>query len=159
MALLHEQKWLHGDLHPENLIWQELQEEDFRGSRLWKLLELPFLSYFPERRQNPTFGSIYTIAPERLAGQEPTFKSELYSLGCIYYYALTGQFPHVGKNAVEVAIGHLQFEPEPIPAAYGVPPDLEAWLFCLLAKKPENRFASVAEARLALRRIFGQLAK
>ena len=50
------------------------------------------------------FGSIYTLAPEQIDGTKPSVRSDLYSLGCLYYYAACGKWPHAGNSVQEVAI-------------------------------------------------------
>ncbi len=157
LIALHHVKWVHADLHPSNFFRHTSQEEDFKGALLWKLLELPFLSYFPENRTNPTFGSIYTMAPERIDGQPPSFLSDLYSLGCTYYYALSGRYPHLGNNSAEIAIGHLHFDPEPLHEITDVSLALSRWVQKMMARKPEDRFESAVAAKHELRHVFAYL--
>jgi serine/threonine protein kinase len=154
---LHSHDWVHGDISAENLVFQTMTDEDFRNIKMWKLLDLPFLSYFPENRHKPLFGSLYTMAPERFEGKAPDYRSDLYSLGCLYYLALKGTFPHIGSRA-EIAIGHVKFEPELLD--FG-PDDtlLPEWVAKMMHKNPEKRFKSAAEARAGLSRIFGQITK
>jgi serine/threonine protein kinase len=123
---------------------------------MWKLLELPFLSFFPENRHKPVFGSIHTMAPERLQGKEPDFRSDFYSLGCLYYYALTGRYPHIGSEA-EIAIGHLRFDPAPITETVEISHSLENWIGRMMAKDPAMRFQSAADAKQSLSHVFGQI--
>ncbi len=57
------------------------------------------------------FGSIYTLAPEQINGAAPDARSDLYALGCLYYYAAAGRWPHTGRTVQEVAISALLHTP------------------------------------------------
>ena len=67
--------------------------------------------------------------------------SDLYALGAVAYYLVTGQHVFDGANVVEICSHHLQSEPEPPSERLGqeLPPDLEALILDLLAKDPNDR--------------------
>lgn len=50
---------------------------------------------------------LYT-SPEQVRGESPTMASDIYSLGCVFYYLLTGQPPFLGDDAFAIAKQHLQ---------------------------------------------------
>jgi len=83
---LHRAGWVHRDLNGHNFLLHE--------GTTWKLLDLPFHTAAPEKTNSPFFGSIYTMAPEQFAGRAPDAHSDLYSLGCLYYAAAAGAYPH-----------------------------------------------------------------
>jgi serine/threonine protein kinase len=70
-----------------------------------------------------------------------------YSLGCVLYFCLTGQFPFPDGNPVKKMLGH-QFEQPPPPSELvpGVPRQLEAVVARLMAKAPEDRYGWIGEA-------------
>jgi serine/threonine protein kinase len=137
---LHKSGWVHGDLNAGNFMLTAIS---------WKLLELPFLRF--ESHRSPLFGSIYTLAPEQFDGATADFRSDLYSLGCLYYYAASGTWPHPGANSQEVAIHCLRFEPEPLERkAPTVSPRLCGWVMQLVASNPDLRFPTVMAARHVL---------
>lgn len=139
---LHAAGWPHGDLNADNF---------FQTASGWKLLELPFLRLDPPPGRSALFGSIHTLAPEQIDGAQPDVRSDLYSLGCLYYYAASGAYPHPGVNSREVAIHCLRFEPEPLDdKAPGLPAPWSDWMMTLLAREPDRRFSSVAAARQLL---------
>jgi serine/threonine protein kinase len=136
---LHTAGWIHGDLNANNFM---------RTNHGWKLLELPFLRLDPPAGRSAVFGSIHTLAPEQLDGAPPSVQSDIYALGCLYYYAASGTYPHPGKTSAEVAIHCLRFPAEPLaekattlPAAFG------AWVMELLARHPRDRAPTLAAAR------------
>jgi serine/threonine-protein kinase len=71
-------------------------------------------------------------APELLAGESADHRADLYSLGCVFYFLLTGRSPREGRVAVE----HLRPD---------VPIEVAAIIRRLLAREPAARFASAAE--------------
>ena len=139
---LHSASWIHGDLNADNF---------FLGASGWKLLELPFLRFDPPAGRSALFGSIHTLAPEQFDGKRPDVRSDLYSLGCLYYFAASGTYPHPGASTQEVAIHCLRFEPIALhQAAPNLPAAWANWVTQLLAREPDGRFPSVSAARQLL---------
>jgi serine/threonine-protein kinase len=86
-------------------------------------------------------------APDSVSGQ-----SDIYSLGAVGYFALTGSSVFRGQTLVEVCSHHLHTAPEPPSKRLGrpVPADLEALIVECLAKDPEQRPAGAEELRRRL---------
>lgn len=85
-------------------------------------------------------GSPHTIPPEALTGRQITAQSDIYSLGAVGCYLLTGKPIFDARTVIEFATAHLHQEPiAPSSQADGVPADLETVLLACLAKDPEDR--------------------
>ena len=141
---LHEAGWVHGDLNAENFMF-------ISGTGQWKLLELPFLHFSPLKERSTAFGSIHTIAPEQLQGKAADARSDLYALGCLYYYAASGEWPHAGNRSQDVAISILRFSPPELSEKAGrLSREKAAGVMRLLERDPARRGATVAEARRLL---------
>jgi len=87
------------------------------------------------------FGTPYYMSPEQGHAEQIDRRSDLYSLGVMFYEMLTGRKPYTGSNAMEVIYKHKRAElPEIAPqfAAY------RGILLRLLAKSPADRFQSAA---------------
>jgi ActR/RegA family two-component response regulator/predicted Ser/Thr protein kinase len=87
-------------------------------------------------------GSPYYISPEQAQGQRVDARTDLYSLGVIFYEMLTGQKPYAGRSAVEIMTQHAS---APVPT---LPPPTAAQqplLDRLMAKRPNARYASADE--------------
>jgi serine/threonine protein kinase len=97
-------------------------------------------------------GTVDYFAPEQAAGAPLTdVRSNLYSLGCIFYFLLTGQPPFPGGTSATKLQRHQQAEPQPLPALRrDVPPATAAVVRKLLAKRPEQRFQVPGELAVAL---------
>ena len=88
-------------------------------------------------------GTPLYMAPECALGrEEPDGRSDLYSLGCVSWFLLTGRPVYDGKTVMEVLIAHMQ---APLPSLREsmpgpLPEDLERIVVRLLAKSPKDRF-------------------
>ena len=91
-------------------------------------------------------------SPESLADPlNRTPAGDQYSLGCVLYYCLTGQFPFPEKNPVKKMLAHQFEEPQPVrELAPEVSPRLAAVVQRLMRKDPAERYESTAEAVKAL---------
>ena len=90
------------------------------------------------------------MSPERAAGRQSDGRSDLYSLGVVFYRMLTGDLPYHGETSLELSIKHLQ-EPIPkLPAHLGV---FQGVIDTVLAKRPEQRYANGAEFVEALEKV------
>jgi serine/threonine-protein kinase len=98
----------------------------------------------------------YTLPPP-LAGQPADVRTELYSLGCTFYFLLTGRAPFARGTTDEKVIRHLKAEPAPIRSLRPeVPEEVAAVVRKLMAKRPEDRYQTPGEVASALARWSGQ---
>jgi eukaryotic-like serine/threonine-protein kinase len=81
------------------------------------------------------------MAPEMASGQPVDSRADLYALGCVGYFLVTGQRIFEGTHPMQVLVQHLQSEPVPPSARIGrpVPPALESLLMHCVAKDPADR--------------------
>jgi len=86
------------------------------------------------------------MAPEMALSAQVDGRADLYSVGCVAYYLLTGRQVFEGDTVMKVFAQHLQATPTPPSqrAPHTVPPDLERIVLSCLAKKPEDRPRSAA---------------
>ncbi|MBN2218403.1 MAG: serine/threonine protein kinase [Pirellulales bacterium] len=97
-------------------------------------------------------GSPLFMSPEQALGEgEPDGRSDLYSLGAVGYYLLTGRPPFEGDKPLRVMFAHAHDKVVP-PSSRGVsvPADLEWVILRCLAKKPADRFQNAGELDAAL---------
>ena len=97
-------------------------------------------------------GTVDYVAPEQICGARTDARTDVYGLGCLLYFALTGRPPYAGDSDEATLWAHV-YGPPPSPsrARPGVPPALDAVVARALAKDPVERFASAGElARSAL---------
>jgi serine/threonine-protein kinase len=97
-------------------------------------------------------GTPLYAAPEAItAPASVDARADLYALGAVACFLLTGEPPFGGGSVVEVCARHVGAAPEPPSArALGIPPALDAVVLRCLEKDPARRFASADELRVAL---------
>ena len=81
------------------------------------------------------------MAPEMASGQPVDSRADLYALGCVGYFLVTGQRIFEGTHPMQVLVQHLQSKPVPPSERIGrpVPPALEGLLMHCVAKSPADR--------------------
>lgn len=94
------------------------------------------------------------MAPEMARGDAVDGRADLYSLGCVAYYLLTGQLVFAGETPIQTVLLHVQQEPVPPSQRTGncVPSELEQLVLRCLAKRPDARPQSAGALMAALDR-------
>jgi eukaryotic-like serine/threonine-protein kinase len=102
-----------------------------------------------------TPGTPAYMAPEMALGEAVDGRADLYALGCVAYYLLTGQRVFEAENAFQLIAKHMQESPVPPSQRIGLPvePQLERVVLDCLAKSPKGRPQSATE----LDRMLGEI--
>ncbi|MBX3398666.1 MAG: serine/threonine protein kinase [Gemmataceae bacterium] len=136
---------VHRDIKPENILLTkkvEVKVTDFGLSRLTHDDKQPLNL----TQSGVTVGTPLYMSPEQVRGLPTDHRSDLYSFGVTCYHLLAGHPPFGGANAIDVAMKHVNDQPEPLTAIRpDLPGDLAALVHKLMAKKPEDRYASAKE--------------
>jgi serine/threonine-protein kinase len=91
-------------------------------------------------------GTAQYLAPEQAKGEPVDERSDLYSVGVVFYEMLTGALPFRGDSAVTVALKHVSEQPpEPAELVPGLPYSLNQIVLKALAKSPDQRYRTAAE--------------
>ncbi len=150
----HEKGMVHRDIKPGNLLIPRPASDqppdvlvkivDFGLARLQNKSTSETIQLRP---QAGVLGTPDFISPEQSRDIHATdIRSDLYSLGCTFYYALAGRVPFPGETAVEKLIKHLMERPEPLEKVRPeVPPAVAAIVKKLMAKNPADRYQTPAE--------------
>ncbi len=104
-------------------------------------------------RSHVVAGTPHYLAPEAITSPSTVDgRGDLYSLGAVGYALLTGGHVFSGQTAAEICSHHVNTVPQPpsMRVGYELPADLCAIILRCLDKRPESRFASARELRLAL---------
>lgn len=92
-------------------------------------------------------------SPEQVRGEVVDARSDLYSLGVVFYELLTGALPFAEYDPLATLQAHCQQAPPPLPVA--MPPEVCTITERLLAKQPEDRYPSAAHLVQTLARLTG----
>jgi tRNA A-37 threonylcarbamoyl transferase component Bud32 len=96
---------------------------------------------------NMVAGTPAYLSPETALGETVDQRADIYALGCVAYWMLTGRYVFEAKSPLQIVAGHLHTRPEPPSkySAFDVGPDLEAVVLACLAKRPSDRPATARE--------------
>lgn len=102
--------------------------------------------------QGSVIGTPDYIAPEQARdASKVDIRADLYSLGCTFYFLLTGRPPFPNGSSVEKLFQHQNDSPMPLEEIRpGIPPEIVGIVQRLMAKKPESRFQTPAEVAEAI---------
>ncbi|HSN91378.1 MAG TPA: serine/threonine-protein kinase, partial [Anaeromyxobacteraceae bacterium] len=158
LGAAHARGVVHRDLKPDNVFL--VRRED--GSEQAKLLDFGIskVDQAGERltQAGAIIGTPEYMAPEQAAGAAVDHRTDVYALGVMAYELLTGALPFEGDNAIATLVAHQTRPPEPPSRRRsGVPPDVDALVLRALAKRPEDRFDSMAELVAEVVRIRARL--
>ena len=174
LQYLDEEGMVHRDLKPANLMLVPAQASDRPGSVLTQTLKILDIglgrALFDEGEPGgddvgeltsagTLLGTPSYMAPEQARNAHTAdIRSDLYSLGCVFYEMLTRQVPFPDTSMMRQMVRHATEPPRPVrelnPA---VPAEFQAVFDALLAKDPAQRYATANQAARALKALLPQL--
>lgn len=118
---------VHRDLKPTNVMLTWLPSGKFQV----KIVDFGLAKFSPKPslqtidQKDSIFGSIFFMSPEQFERTELDVRTDMYSIGCVYYYALTGVHPFNGETGPQVMVAHLDHRVYPL---HEIRPDLPRWV-------------------------------
>ncbi len=138
LGLAHRRNIIHRDIKPSNLMFDEHDH--------LKLMDFGLADVageeVSERLRGKAVGSLGWIAPETANGRDTTAQSDLYSLGLVMYFALTGKSLIRGKTRSKVIAAHRTPPTPDFPSLKKFSPKCRAILERCLAVDPKDRYQS-----------------
>ncbi len=129
----HEKGYVHRDIKPENIL--------FRTDNSAVLSDFGVARGLGNNSRMTHVGTVvgtpHYMSPEQTKGDKVDGRSDLYSLGVVFYEMLTGSLPYQGEEAVTIALKHISAPIPKLPLQYLA---YQKVLDKLLAKDPEQRF-------------------
>ena len=156
LAAAHAAGMVHRDIKPGNMMFHWLTNENYQI----KLLDFGLANQGvrPEHQDRTSAGtvagSVHFMAPEQFQGHPLDVRTDLYSMGAVLHYTLTGRLPFDGDDTEAVMNAHLQHTcPAMGEVRPDLPPLLASWVDWLMKRQASDRPESAAVALKTLRGI------
>ncbi len=149
IAEAHRAGIIHRDLKPDNLMITDtgsVKVTDFGIARMAGTSHLT--------RTGLLVGTLRFMAPEQIQGEEADARSDIYSLGAVFYQMLSGRQAFDGKSDYAILKAQIEEMPPPpseVAPAPGIPGWLDRAVLRALAKAPADRFQSIEAMQRFLR--------
>ncbi|HEY9756389.1 MAG TPA: serine/threonine-protein kinase [Oculatellaceae cyanobacterium] len=156
----HGHRVVHRDLKPDNIMLSR----DEGGATLVQIVDFGIAKVLVDDKEKDDasqltstgsfVGTPLFMSPEQARSKgDIDHRSDIYSLGCVMYYILSGVAPFVGSSAIETIAKHLHQAPPEFPTRLKIRADLRAIVFKCLEKKPDDRYQSVQELSADLKKL------
>jgi serine/threonine-protein kinase len=153
MVAAHEQGVIHRDLKPSNVL--------INGDGHLKIVDFGIASAGTASESTLTqtgsiIGSPAYLAPERAIGADADERCDIYSLGVMAYYVLSGKLPYVG-TPMDVIMQHRKGNMVPIAEVNpSIPNNVAALVTDMMAVEPEDRLQTMVDVRDRIRKLLGK---
>lgn len=157
----HAHGVVHRDLKPENVIIEPLKV----GGDLVKVVDFGIAKFAEGQMASTTSpgfvcGTPEYMSPEHGRGEAVDGRSDVYSAGVLLFELLTGRVPFMADTPINTLLRHCHDavpDPSVMSPPRNIPPALSAITMRALAKKPQDRFQSVAEMAESLHEVGAQM--
>ena len=160
LAEAHARGVVHRDLKPSNLMVTDgrVKVLDFGLAQMQPRLSPDAPTWTRDgagARDSSFAGTPYYMSPEQALGQPLDARSDIFSLGVVFYELIAGRRPFNGDNFVQVADAILHQSPPPLPPRFSDPRliEVERLLVRMMAKSVSDRIQDLREVRAELQRL------
>jgi len=152
LSAAHSKGLVHRDLKPGNLMLHFHEDRSFTLKVLdFGLAQADVDAVEADPESTTVVGSAYTIAPEQLLRQPVDQRTDIYSLGIVFFFSLTGRYPYEGETIEEIVNAHLYNQPASLHLVReDVPESLSLIVSRMLSRDPDLRPQTVEEVRTSI---------
>ncbi len=140
---------VHRDLKPGNIMLTWLPS----GKLQVKIVDFGLAKFTPKPslqtldQGDSVFGSIFFMAPEQFERVPIDARTDMYAMGCVYYFALTGKYPFDGDTGPQVMAAHLSHRVTPIGEVRAdLPRWVCDWVMWQINRNPDDRPSNARES-------------
>lgn len=143
----HQLKLVHRDLKPDNIMLRRVGTDRVTEVQVVDFGIAKVLQDGEDHQQNLTttgkvLGTPLFMSPEQARGRELDGRSDIYSLGCVMYFVLSGRPPFNGESTVDTIYKHVN-EPPPEIVGRQISAPLKTIMLKCLEKHPNDRYRSM----------------
>lgn len=141
----HSKGVIHRDLKPSNIAITKAETANGLQVKIldFGIAKLVGLDTTSLTKVGAVFGTPFYMSPEQCMGQPVDSRSDIYSLGCVFFEALTGTPPFTSDNALALMMQHQMEQPptlREVSMGGQFSPHLEALVRKMLCKNPQERY-------------------
>jgi serine/threonine-protein kinase len=161
LAHAHQNKVIHRDLKPENIMLTK----DRKGDFVVHVVDFGIAKRMQDENENQTpsdggltgtgiiVGTPMYMSPEQARGVQVDMRCDVYSLGCVMYFALSGTAPFNAPTVIDTINMHLNDSPPEFNASLKVPADVRMIILKSMEKSPNDRYQSMEEVAADLEKL------
>lgn len=162
LVAAHEAGIIHRDVKPENVMLRSdgiLKVLDFGLAKLTERSHLDIDTEAATRALVQTepgliMGTANYMSPEQARGKEVDTRTDIWSLGVVIYEMIAGHAPFAGETSTDIIASIIKVDPQPLSTKNPeVPPKLEEIVLKALEKDPEDRYQTVKDLLVDLRKL------
>lgn len=141
VSYLHSKNVIHKDIRPQNIV--------FVAPDLLKILDFGVADFPGNEPRLPfyrDFGSVYYLSPELIRGDDYDIRTDIYSLGVLFYRLLTGEVPFAARRSIIIGIMHNKKIPVSVKNLKAdIPEEIDRITMKALEKNPDKRYKYTEE--------------
>ncbi|MEC8557724.1 MAG: serine/threonine-protein kinase [Planctomycetota bacterium] len=148
---MHSKGYVHCDLKPDNFLVSREGETKLIDFTISRKIKKGFTKLISRKTKNIQ-GTRSYMAPEQIRGQVLDERTDIYSLGCVFFETVTGKLPFTGESPNDLLHKHLSANiPSPLVYNENVTPEFSAIIKSMMEKRPEDRPETAWELLKTLR--------
>jgi len=151
----HSKGIVHCDVKPSNLMVMGQPPND-----VIKLVDFGFAQPTANQEAPKSFvhGTAGYVAPERLLGETGSPRSDVYAVGSVLYFMLTGYAAFIGPSPISISRSQLNTTPpQPSALQHAIPKTIDRMILRCLEVEPQRRYPSMANLRRVMQQVLEQI--